>query len=406
MEQDLFQKELLEALQHLYSPAWLQNSPLLEVFPTEDRNSPVVGFQRLISEAIQAIRPDTNVPPQSDAWRAYHVLVYRFIEGSSQRVVAANMSLSERQLRREEHRAAQLLGRYLWERYNLRKEQADESRIEGKPASADRTGEMNWLRQSQPYETAAIGELVDSALRTASGLVIATGLRIEQEIPAGLPPVTGQIGVLRQALVNLLSAAVSPLGWQQMSIAAWEAGEGITVRFEGMGGQPDPQPDDYDETLEMVDDLVRLFGGTLKIEVQPGNPVVEMCLPLHSGIPVLLVDDNADAHQLIQRYLTGSPYHLIGTRSPQEVIELAEEYKPSLVLLDIMLPGRDGWEILAQLRENPATSLIPVVVCTILPQEQLALALGAAAFLRKPVMQAALLKTLDSLLGRFLPESG
>jgi len=63
--------------------------------------------------------------------------------------------------------------------------------------------------------------------------------------------------------------------------------------------------------------------------------------------------------------------------------------------LDVMLPGIDGWELLGQLREHPQTSCIPVVVCTILPQEPLALALGAAAFLRKPVSREALLSALD-----------
>ena len=69
-------------------------------------------------------------------------------------------------------------------------------------------------------------------------------------------------------------------------------------------------------------------------------------------------------------------------------------------MLDVMLPGIDGWELLGRLREHPRTRNVPVVISTILPQEQLALALGAAAFLRKPINRETLLSSLDRLLIR------
>ena len=72
-------------------------------------------------------------------------------------------------------------------------------------------------------------------------------------------------------------------------------------------------------------------------------------------------------------------------------------WKPRIVLLDVMLPGVDGWELLGRLREHPDLRDLPIVVCTILPMEQFALALGAAAFIRKPVSQEALLTVLDRL---------
>ena len=76
------------------------------------------------------------------------------------------------------------------------------------------------------------------------------------------------------------------------------------------------------------------------------------------------------------------------------------------ILLDIMMPQRDGWTLLGQLREHPDTHAIPVIVCSILPQEQLALVLGAAAFLRKPVSRADLLRALAQLLESQNPAAG
>jgi len=118
-------------------------------------------------------------------------------------------------------------------------------------------------------------------------------------------------------------------------------------------------------------------------------------LPPAEQAPVLAIDDNADTLKLYERYLSGSQYRLIGTPDPRQALSLAEQFDPAAILLDVMLPGMDGWELLGRLREHPLTAGVPVIVCTILPQEQLALALGAAAFIRKPVTREALLAVLD-----------
>jgi CheY-like chemotaxis protein len=66
-----------------------------------------------------------------------------------------------------------------------------------------------------------------------------------------------------------------------------------------------------------------------------------------------------------------------------------------------MMPGMDGWEVLSQIRQNPLISTIPVVVVSILPQESLALSMGANAFLQKPISQNDFL----NLLNQFFPEN-
>ena len=71
-----------------------------------------------------------------------------------------------------------------------------------------------------------------------------------------------------------------------------------------------------------------------------------------------------------------------------------------------MLPEIDGWELLGRLREHPRTGKTPIIVCSILPQEDLALALGAATLIRKPVSQSAFLLALDQQLDRLLQGSG
>ncbi|MBI2939336.1 MAG: response regulator [Chloroflexi bacterium] len=100
------------------------------------------------------------------------------------------------------------------------------------------------------------------------------------------------------------------------------------------------------------------------------------------------------------------PYQFRGARQPEEALGQAEEVAFAAIVLDVMLPGIDGWELLGRFREHPRTQNVPVVVCTILPQEQLALTLGAAAFIRKPVTRQALLSALDRHLRPRSRESG
>ena len=110
---------------------------------------------------------------------------------------------------------------------------------------------------------------------------------------------------------------------------------------------------------------------------------------------MLVVDDNADTLQLFARYAVGTRYAVTGTREPGRALQLAEEVRPDIVVLDVMMPELDGWEMLARLREHPSTAQTSVIICTVLPQQPLALALGANPFLQKPVTREAFLAALD-----------
>jgi CheY-like chemotaxis protein len=148
----------------------------------------------------------------------------------------------------------------------------------------------------------------------------------------------------------------------------------------------------------MARECIDLFGGELLVgdagEREPPF-MAALLLPIIEPAQVLVVDDNEDTLHLFRRYLSGTRYQFIGLREPHEVIQAAGDLVPAAIVLDVMLPGVDGWELLGRLREHPATRELPIVVCTVMPQEQLALALGAAAYLRKPVSREAFLSALD-----------
>ena len=84
----------------------------------------------------------------------------------------------------------------------------------------------------------------------------------------------------------------------------------------------------------------------------------------------------------------------MGAANAGQGLALAQELSPAIIVLDVMMPEQDGWTLLGQLRVHPQTRDIPVIIYTILAQEELALALGAADFIRKPVSQGAFLQLL------------
>jgi CheY-like chemotaxis protein len=71
--------------------------------------------------------------------------------------------------------------------------------------------------------------------------------------------------------------------------------------------------------------------------------------------------------------------------------------RPDIIVLDLMMPEQDGWDLLQLLSNQPDTAHIPIMICSVLKQKQLALSLGAAAFLEKPFTEQALLEMLEKL---------
>ncbi len=116
-----------------------------------------------------------------------------------------------------------------------------------------------------------------------------------------------------------------------------------------------------------------------------------------AGGTVLIVDDESAARELLQRHLTKEGFRVLSARSGTEALELLKTVKPVAVLLDVMMPGMDGWHVLRAIRQNPETAAIPVIMQTILDEENFAYTLGASAFLKKPVNRSELAETLATV---------
>ncbi|HVW83578.1 MAG TPA: response regulator, partial [Bryobacteraceae bacterium] len=117
---------------------------------------------------------------------------------------------------------------------------------------------------------------------------------------------------------------------------------------------------------------------------------------------VLLVEDHYETRLIYEKYLRSSPWNIASARSVREAESILRRITPVAIVLDIALDGEDAWDLLARLKSDPGTSRIPVIVATSVDDESKAAALGADAYLPKPVSG----QTLREALRNFTPARG
>jgi PAS domain S-box-containing protein len=118
--------------------------------------------------------------------------------------------------------------------------------------------------------------------------------------------------------------------------------------------------------------------------------------PAASDAPtVLVIDDDATARALISRHLIKAGYRVDEAADGKTGLARARAFRPDLITLDVVMPGMDGWAVLAALKSERALADIPVVMATILDEERMGFALGASDYLTKPIDRSRLLATLD-----------
>jgi CheY-like chemotaxis protein len=112
---------------------------------------------------------------------------------------------------------------------------------------------------------------------------------------------------------------------------------------------------------------------------------------------LLVIDDNEGSIHLLQRYLTDDAYTVMSVPNTEQGLHMIPQLQPEVIILDVMMPGIDGWELLQRLKTLRETQLIPVIICSVINDPELAFALGASQYVPKPVTREALLRALHAL---------
>lgn len=251
----------------------------------------------------------------------------------------------------------------------------------------------------------------------------------------------------KQILVNLVSNAIKyskPNSVIEIGFQRVENEIQIYVKDEGTGIKPEEIPKlfrPFQQTkntsalkegtglgLAITKRLVELHGGQIEVNSQWGvGTIITITIPMVIGIEnafasqkpddqlselegmifetkpktekplVLIIEDNQQAVQLLEMYLHDAGYRTETARDGLQGIEKAKTLRPNIITLDLMLPLRDGWQVLKDLKNHPICKDIPIVIISITDEKKLGFTLGAADYFVKPVNKEELLATLKKI---------
>jgi signal transduction histidine kinase/CheY-like chemotaxis protein len=266
-------------------------------------------------------------------------------------------------------------------------------------------------------------------------LLVGESVRLVFEEPRDVPPLYGDEGKVSQILRNFLSNALKFTEKGEIRVRAVLSPDGervsISVTDTGIGIAPEDQPRLFEEFaqvehavqkkvkgtglgLALSQRLAHVLGGAVTVESALGRgatfslhlPVVYAPLPAAAAasvetepglLPVLIVDDDAANLYVYERILRSSEFQPLPARSLRDAASWLRTGKPQAVVLDIQLIGEDAWGFLAELKAQPETGALPVIVVTSVDDEPKALALGADAYRPQPIDGEWLLQTLRKL---------
>lgn len=406
-----FEQHLREALSHLYDPAYLPHEYLGTVLGFEPQRD-VEALRTIIVQEIKRFAPAPDTPPSARIRRFYELLSYRYIKGLTQEETAEALNLSLRHIRREQQHAVAMLARRLWEQQygeTLPGGTAAQNNSQPPELSAPEEESTAWrsqvrqemvsLQRSAPGMVTEIEAAVASATKLAGVLFPENNIELKIELGHSDLAVTVHPSVLNQILVTAIEKLAQKMSFGQITLQAEREGNEIKIIVSG-------QPVITDEPLysDFIQEILNIVGGSSQVHSEDKLVSFELRLPSAHKVAVLVVDDNADLVHFYRRYTLGTRYEIIHVAEGQRVFELVNNSPPDLIVLDVMLPDSNGWELLTQLRQHPATKTVPIIVCSVVRREKLALALGATLYVPKPVGYQQFVQALDQAIGRMQHE--
>jgi len=255
--------------------------------------------------------------------------------------------------------------------------------------------EVASLERSAPGSVADVSIVIHRVAELAQTLASKHGVRIKL---GSLPPtLTATIhpSALDQVLLSALMGLVREVSGGEISFCAREEGGFIIADMTCSPSTLTELPNDY-----LARELLGPEGGSMEFTRDGDGIVLRVTLPALRKARVLVVDDNADLVHFYRRYATSTRYQIVHLTEGERVLEEVEACPPEIIVLDVMLPDIDGWELLTHIHEHPKGRSIPIIVCSVVREEELALSLGAASYVAKPVRRQQFLEALDRALSQ------
>ncbi len=305
-------------------------------------------------------------------------------------------------------------------------------------------GKMEWN-----VEDVSMSEVAERAIAATTSLFDQKSLQLDKKIENDLPPVSGDKDKLIQVIINLISNAVKftdkgsvtckvyrkknelIVGISDTGIGiAPEDHDAVFEQFKQVGGDTlTDKPKGTGLGLPICKEIVEHHGGRIWLESKPGKgSTFSFALPLTKSEPVakpvhldkllnqlkeqmahsalnitgkstiLIVDDEESIRSLLQQELSEVGYLIQEAANGKEALESVRKHKPDLIILDIMMPEMNGFDVAAVLKNDPQTMDIPIIVLSIVQDKVRGFRIGVDRYLTKPIDTARLFTEVGTLL--------
>lgn len=380
---DSFVNQVKDALENIYDYPALQTHPFAIQLSQQNPKSPdnpAHQVRRLLIDAIEKLNPGNHEGARTGTKRIYNLLHLHYVGGMTLQEVALELGVSVRQAYRDLKKGLDSVSSVLW--FKIGEENnavADEqtmdtlSSVESEVTQVE--SNIQWMNLTYVLQS------ISSALHP---LIKQHNVTIELDLPDEAYISTNPT-IARQVLMSLLSQAIQQ-NLAQVTLQLEET-EKRLLFYMRYGVTMDSQ---------ILAPVVEKLLQQLKWHIEQTATYTCITIPL-VDTTVLLIDDNKGLVDLMKRYLGDKSYQVITAHNGYEGLQLAQDVIPDIIIMDIMMPEMDGWELLQRLRTFPATSETPIIVCSVINDSQLALSLGATKFVTKPVDKEKLFLALAEL---------
>ena len=288
-----------------------------------------------------------------------------------------------------------------------------------------------------------VAAMLGDVAATIAPVVEKNGNRFEIITEPGLGEMHTDVTKVRQSLFNLLGNAgkftkngvvrleaerVRGVSGDAVLFRVRDSGVGMTPEQAGKIFAPFTQADasttrKFGGTglgLAITREFSRMLGGDTKVESELGRgSVFSILIPVRFASPdapveepetarathhevdtdtdkplVLLIDDDLTVHDLVRRFLQKEGFRVIAAPSGAEGLELANQLRPAVIVLDVMMPTMDGWSVLTKLKSTPEVADIPVVMLTMVNNKEMGFSLGVDDYMLKPIERGSFVSVL------------
>ncbi len=293
----------------------------------------------------------------------------------------------------------------------------------------------------------------ESVMRVLAAPLAEKNIQLEFQFPLDIEELVVDQTRFKQILINLVSNAIKfshPGGKVCVSFRRLDNDLEFSVADSGIGIPPedvaglfkpfkqaqngrDMNREGIGLGLAITKKLVDLHGGTIWVESEPGKgTTIRFRIPMivdagsermvQAGMLLealerqnrstsdgaekplaLVIEDAQQAGELLRMYIESAGYRVEIARNGSDAVEMAKRLRPNVITLDLLLPVKDGWQVLKELKRHPLCKHIPVIIVSIIDEKNLGFSLGAVDYFVKPVNRDDLIQALDRV--HILPRS-